>query len=197
MDRLPAGLITEGVVCDHNYTTALSVYEVVGDGSGQEYRATCNLCGAKCGKAAISVKVQDPDRIPNGGTTIAAQPDELLSGWFVMTGGVGKVELVITDSETGEVAKVVVDATYDGNLQNNDWVMSNIEVAGRNKTTFRYNFSALNLDFTQLETTDGASHDFSGGNIKIGVNIYSLADPTAPAIKTDCWLRTLTVEAAN
>ena len=179
--------------CTHTAsTTALTTYEIVGNGSGQEYRATCNLCGAKCGKATISLKLQAPDNIPNGGDTVNPVPADFLRGWVVMTGGVGKVELVVTDVETGEVAIVTVQATYDGSLQNNSYVLSGgYEVTGV-PSTYRYTFKNV-FDFSKLETTDGTVHDFSGGQVTIAANFYSLADPTAPAIKTDAWKRTINV----
>ena len=194
VDRIPASVL-EGYVCDHSLsTTPLAVYEVVGDGSGQEYRATCDLCGAKCGRAAITTKVQNPDAIVGTNETIQAIPDRVVNGWIVMTGGLGKVELVLVDVETGEEARIVVDATYDANLQNNSYVMSGgYEVTGT-PSTYRYNFTDLGLDLRKIETIDGTIHDFSGGKVTLAVNLYSLADPTAPAIRTECWKRTVTVE---
>ena len=199
LEKLVNGIKTlEGVDsilgCTHSGTkTALETYEVVGDGSGQEYREICDACGAKCGKATISSKIYT-DHLASG--TIAAKPETVVKGWVIMTGGVSKIDLVITDVETGEKAIVTVEPSYNSGIQTNSWAMSGIEKAGPN-SAYSYNFSTLGLDFSQLETTDGTVHDFSGGQITFAADFYSLSDPDATAIVKNQWSRTLTVEAAN
>ena len=153
--------------CTHNITDDLPVYEVVGDGSGQEYRKLCSICGSKCGKAAISThtpSLSGPLAAPYCGSGIGG-------GWAVITDGIKEFHYVITNVNDPTETLTIVNTASD----RNDVYNATGAKYGENR---RYSGTSVTIaDWTNVEGIN-----FSGDTVKIECYAVSLADPTADPI---------------
>ena len=176
IDRIPDSIFAD-VECDHvvndsGKVTELAVYEVIGDGSGQMYYATCNACGEKVKKTITIHGAYWNDPVISDGKTLA-NGDTVVAGWASAAGGLKEARFTITNKNDPTETTVVVVPVTSVSYGNENWP---------EKLGAWEDRSYITIVFSVDDWSSVNGVDFNGDEVTISLAVVLRKDPNAAPI---------------